>query len=73
MSEKRFPEETKKGWIEYIQDFKSEMYPVFEPYGISLENAFNLYLSNALRNQIDDLVELIKKDYTQGEDWKNED
>ena len=52
----QFNEDTEESWIGYLRQFKEDVYPVFEPYGFTLPEAFAIWSQNKLHNVIADIL-----------------
>lgn len=53
-------EATEVNWIEYLSEFKEEIYPIFEKHGISFADAIIIWKLNTVRNSIDKVEELLE-------------
>ena len=51
-----FPEDAERSWRAYLADFKSEVWPVFEAQGFSMDAAIVCWMLNRVNNNIDSLL-----------------
>lgn len=52
-----FSEEHERSWRAYLRDFKDNVYPIFEPYGFTLPEAFLAWQMNRVNNNVSQLGE----------------
>jgi hypothetical protein len=52
-----FDEESERSWRRYLNDFKTEVYPVFAPFGFTLPEAFLAWQMNRVNNNVSSLSE----------------
>ena len=50
-------EETEIGWRQYLDDFHTEVWPIFQRYGYSRDAALLAWMMNRLHNVVTDLVD----------------
>jgi hypothetical protein len=52
-----FTEKVELKWRRYLQEFKKDVYPMFEEYGFTLAQAYMAWETNRLKNMMQELVD----------------
>ena len=64
-----FTEEQERSWRAYLEDFRRDVFPVFEAHGFTLPEAFLAWQSNRVTNTMWQLITaLAGKDDNYGDD-----
>ena len=53
-------EREEQDWIEYLADFKAEIFPIFASHGMTMAEALTIWKMTALRNEIVELERIIE-------------
>jgi hypothetical protein len=49
-----FDEEARKGWVEFLMEFESTVFPTFYKFGYGKNTALQVWMLNALANEVAD-------------------
>lgn len=61
------PQLNPQGWVEYLEAFREQVYPIFENQGVSFEVALQVWWLNRIDNSVAEL----EADEEADESWKS--